>query len=151
MPPEDLGIPDQVDSRHLAHVSMRAAGAMSLQQDLDGATPGLGVQQAPEAVAAQAEGGIEVKLCVGDCPSLRPEAVKEFAAGLRCALDKKQDAGEIGIPRRQPPQFLNLLAAKWSPEVAQEGQQSRPAGNLISQGTRYQVHSGDGPVQKCLR
>ena len=144
--PDDLPVPDQVDSRHLAHVSMRAAGAMSLEEDLHGAPPDPGVQQLPQAVEAQAEVCVKMKFCVGDCPSLRPEAVEEVAAGLRWPLDEKQDAGEIGIPRRQPPQFLNLLAAERSPEVAQESQQGRPAGNLIRQGARYQVHTGDRSV-----
>lgn len=130
---------------------MGAAGAVSLEEDLDGASPDPGMQKLSQAVMAEAEVAVEMTLCVGDCPSLRPEVVKEFAAGLRCALDEKQDAGKIGTSLRQPPQFLNLLPAEWSPEVAQESQQGRPTGNLIGQGARHQVHTGDRPVQECLR
>jgi len=130
---------------------MRAAGAIPLEEDLHGASPGSGVQQLTQAVEAQAEVGVKQKFRVGDCPSLRPEAVEEVAAGLRWPLNEKQDAGEIGIPRRQPPQFLNLLAAERSPEVAQKSQQGRPTGNLIRQAARDQVHAGDRSFQKILR
>ena len=81
--PDDALLPQQKHPRHLAHVAVGSSGEMPLQKGLHPPPDDPGVQERAAAAQGETESVIDGALLVGDCPSLRPVAVEEDAAGCR--------------------------------------------------------------------